>query len=128
YSLVTTIHAQIMPVNLTPLSTGGAAAASPATIDAITLTRDGLIHYNQTPITLGQLPDRLREYASATPRPRLFVAMEQAGDVDRGPLIIQVIQALRQAGIDDFAIVGQPQSDDASPPASAPVPLPTPSP
>jgi biopolymer transport protein ExbD len=127
YSLVMTVHAQIMPVKLTTLTSdsatqpGGEMSAVAPAIDAITLTRDGRFHYNQQTLTKDQLPEKLKAYAAMTPRPRLFIAVEAQGDLDRGPLLIHLLEQLHLAGIDDFAIVGQPATDDAPDSATPPV-------
>lgn len=121
YSLVVTVRAQIMPVALTPM-TGASVQNSPATIDAITIGRDGVFYFNQTPVSLQQLPEQLSDYAASATDRRLFIAMEAQGDTDRGPLLIKLIEQLRQAGIENFSIVGQPPSPTApaAPSASNP--------
>lgn len=128
YSLVVTVHMQVLPVTLTPVAGADLQAhREPVTLDAITLARDGRIYFNNTPLAARELPDRLQRYARERDGSRLFVAMETTGDqaieADRGPLLIWVIEQLRTAGIDDFAIVGQPASrQDAS--ATQPAPSP----
>ena len=108
YSLVVMVHAQILPVKLSPVPTG--QRADPHPIHAITIDHLGQVHLDRQPVALADLPDRLRALPT-TPDgpPRLFVALEDRGDVDRGPLVIQVTQALRQAGFDRFTFVGQPE-------------------
>jgi biopolymer transport protein ExbD len=124
YSLVMTVQAQIMPVRLTAMTSDSATQPGSETsptvnaIHAITITRDGQFHYNQQKLTREDLPEKLKAYAALTPRPRLFIAVEAQGDLDRGPLLIHLLEQLHIAGIDDFAIVGQPPSGDAAQPST----------
>lgn len=113
YSLVVTVRAQVMPVSLTPIA-GASTQDSPAGIDAITIGRDGRFYFNQTPVPLEELPKRLASHAATDTDRRLFIAMEAQGDTDRGPLLIKLIEELRKAGIQDFAIVGQPDASSGT--------------
>lgn len=112
YSLVVTVRAQIMPVALTPMA-GVSSQNTPAAIDAITIGRDGRFYFNQTPVTVEQLPQRLATYAASPTGRQLYIAMEAQGDTDRGPLLIKLIEQLRKAGIENFAIVGQPTASES---------------
>ncbi len=132
YSLVMTVEAQILPVRLTTITSdspqaAGPESASPRNIDAITLTRDGLFHFNQQPLAQQELPARLAAYAAQANRPRLFIAVEAQGDLDRGPLLIHLLEQLHRAGIDDFAIVGQSPTppNPPTPPTTRPAASPS---
>ena len=127
YSLVVTVRAQVMPVTLTPIA-GTSAQSSPADIDAITIGRDGKFYFNQTPVPLEELPKRLATHVASNTDRRLFIAMEAQGDTDRGPLLIKLIEQLRKAGIEDFAIVGQPEAAPTTPTTSTTPPKPASSP
>ncbi len=126
YSLIMMVRAEILPVRLTTLTTG--AQAEPAKIAAITIDAAGGLYLNREPIEPEQLDERLAKIAASDEPPKLFLAMEahpptEAGAdpppiavVDRGPLLIRLIEQIRAAGIEDFAIVGQPQD---KPPTNA---------
>ena len=122
YCMVMMINAQVLPVTLTPLSTGQRAAPG-GDISAITLDKDGLWHWNREPKPLASddLQKRLSEFKSKPGKPRLFVAMEAQSNVDRGPRLLALIETLHNLDIQDFTIVGQPSVQPASPgPSGAP--------
>ena len=122
YALVLMVHAEILPVQLQTLTTG--RAAEPAAILAITVDSKGGLYLNRAPVTTDQLDERLNEVAQFEDPPKLFLALEDnpptesglaiqraASDerttVDRGPLLIELIERVRRAGLEDFNIVGQ---------------------
>lgn len=117
YSLVTMVQAEILPVQLQTLTTG--QAAEPASIMAITIDAQGSLYFNRAPIEDAALDAKLAELAQLEDVPKLFLALEDtrltaepgkadnAGrTIDRGPLLISLIERVRKAGIEDFNIVG----------------------
>jgi len=108
YSIVVMVRAEVLPVQLTPLSAG--AAPEPGQVAAITIAQDGKLHLNREPISDEQLNIWVDQAAASDTPPRVFVAMEaaSAGQTDRGPVLLSVIETLRARGITDFAIVGEP--------------------
>jgi biopolymer transport protein ExbD len=120
YSLVTMVQAEILPVQLQTLSTG--QAAQPASIVAVTIDAKGSLYLNRVPIDDESLDQRLSEIAQLQEVPKLFLALEDtsyqsssggAGSapiIDRGPLLISLIERVRRAGIEDFNIVGDSTS------------------
>ncbi len=121
YSLVTMVHAEILPVQLQALTTG--EAAKPASIVAVTIDARGDLYLNRVLIDDERLDERLNEIAQLDEKPKLFLALEDTpgatpGDapgvipapVDRGPLLIGLIERVRRAGLEDFNIVGDSTS------------------
>jgi biopolymer transport protein ExbD len=134
YSLVMMVQAQILPVRLSQLTT--ADPAQPGQIQAITIDRAGSLYLNRKPIASADLDAALSDMAKQDPPPKLFLAMQiadppavpassaaaaaftnpsldtpsQPVTVDRGPLLIDLIERVRRAGLSDFAIVGQSAS------------------
>jgi biopolymer transport protein ExbD len=120
YSLVTMVHAEILPVQLQTLSTG--EAATPASIVAVTIDVHGRLYLNRALIDEDRLDERLNVIAQLEDTPKLFLALEDIGSpsidgstgqaviVDRGPLLIGLIERVRRAGIEDFNIVGDSTS------------------
>lgn len=132
YSMVTMVRAEILPVQLQTLTTG--EVATPALIVAVTIDARGALYLNRVPIDDERLDERLLEIAQSQEKPKLFLALEDtgvaAGDspegggsdsgvsgasggavvVDRGPLLIRLIERIRRAGIEDFNIVGDSES------------------
>lgn len=114
YSLTVMVQAQVLPVKLAPVTTG--TAARPAEIAAITLDLSGALYLNREPIDAQALDAALREMAEQETPPLLFLAMQSpaAEDdspafIDRGPLLVELIERVRRAGLTDFTIVGPPQ-------------------
>lgn len=105
YSLVTMIRAEILPVQLTPVTTGH--HAKPQAVEAITIDKNGKLFLNRKPIEFAELDTALAELAAKPDHPTLYVSMEADGMTDRGPLFLNLVERIRAAGIDDFAIVGQ---------------------
>ncbi len=121
YSLVTMVQAEILPVQLQTLTTG--EAAKPASIVAVTIDAQGSLYLNRVLIDVERLDQRLSEIAQLDEKPKLFLALEDTlstareqepgavgGIVDRGPLLISLIERVRRAGIEDFNIVGDSTS------------------
>jgi biopolymer transport protein ExbD len=133
YSLVMMVQAQILPVRLSQLTT--AQPAEPGQIQAITIDRAGSLYLNRKPIAPSDLDAALADIAKQDPPPKLFLAMEiadapaatalppataltdpslethpQPATIDRGPLLLDLIDRVRRAGLTDFTIVGDPVS------------------
>jgi len=110
YCLVTMVRAEILPVQLQSLTTG--RAAEPTAIVAVTIDARGELYYNRAPIEPDALDAQLNEIAALNDPPKLFLALEDAEPdadtptVDRGPLLISLIERVRQAGLTEFNIVG----------------------
>lgn len=107
YSWLLTVHAEVLPVKLTTLASGKPAEA--AMLKVVNIDGHGHLFLNREPVSAEALGRMMAEVARQSPRPRIFLAMEAQGQTDRGPLFLEVIELLRQAGIDDFVIVGQPR-------------------
>lgn len=121
YSMVTMVRAEILPVQLQTLTTG--RTAEPTAIMAVTIDISGKMYLNREPIEPAELDKRLSEASQLDDPPKLFLALEDTpridvgeagtqlqptgpGVVDRGPLLIGLIERVRRAGMEDFNIVG----------------------
>jgi biopolymer transport protein ExbD len=123
YSMVMMIHAEVLPVRLTPVGTGTKPDAGPipgsGDVQALTISKSGAVFLNRREMSFEELDRRLAELAKGPTKPRVYVAMELAGDTDRGPLLVNLIERLRAAGIYEWNIVGPPGSVSGSkPPAT----------
>ena len=110
YSLIVMVRAEVLPVRLTTLGAGGQAAAQD--VHAVTIDRRGRFFFNRDPVSAAELSGRLMELSKDPEHPRLYLAMEAEGDVDRGPLFVHLLERVKAAGITNFAIVGQPSDAD----------------
>lgn len=107
YSFVMMVRAEVLPVALTSLGTGGRPNATQ--LQAITVDHAGKLFLNREPINEKDLRHKLQEMAQLEKPPTVYVALEAEGSSDRGPVLINLIEQVRAAGIEDFAIVGQPK-------------------
>jgi biopolymer transport protein ExbD len=129
YALVTMVEAQVVPLSLTTLATG--QQAEPGDFAAVTIDRSGQVYFNREPISDQQIDQKLASIAERPDPPRLLLAMEQpTGEaatqaaapapatqplVDRGPMLIDLFERVRKAGVTDVAFVGQPKRNASSP-------------
>ena len=122
YSMVMMIHAEVLPVRLAPLSTGTRSEQAPSggggEVQALTISKTGAVFLNRREMSFEELDRRLAELAQSASKPRVYVALELEGDTDRGPLLINLIERLRAAGIYEWSIVGPPSAN--RPPATQP--------
>lgn len=122
YSLIFMVRAEVMPIELIPLA--GAQQAGERTLSVLTLDSQGRLFLDREPVDDQTLNARLRELAAAPTgdAPRLYLAVEATpGQVDRGPILIELIDRVRAAGVNDFAIVGPPaQPSTPQAPATEP--------
>lgn len=114
YCQVVLKRVEILPVALTGLSTGEQPTED--LIQAITIDRDGQLFLNREPIDPATLDQRLAEMSRQPNPPTVYLALESQGSADRGPVLIDLIDRVRSAGIQRFVIVGQ----QPQPPTSTP--------
>ena len=108
YSLAMMVQAEVLPVELTALATGSRPASDQ--LKAITIDKDGQYFFNRDHVDAAELDQCLAKFAEDPERDTLYVAVEAQGTVDRGPLLVHLIERIQIAGIRDVAIVGQPGS------------------
>ena len=106
YSMMVMLHAEILPVSLVPVGTGQRGDA--AQVQVITINRDGQLFFNRQQVVDEELDRLLADLAADANAPRLYLTVEAEGRVDRGPLFVNLLERVRAAGIENFAIVGQP--------------------
>lgn len=122
YSMVMMIRADVLPVKLAPVASGRVAEGG--RIEAITVDRAGKLFYNREPVTVEQLDAKLARLAADPKRPRLWIAMEAAGEADRGPVLFALVGRVQRAGIYDIGFVGPEEAKPAGEarPAGAAIP------
>lgn len=132
-SLLVTVRADVLPVQLSPVGTG--EAAEPGRITAITIDAGGEFYLDREPVSETELDRRLEELADMPDeqRPRIFIAMEESlrqtepsnvsgsdnaraeptsaelpaePTADRGPILLRLIERLRRAGLTDVSFIG----------------------
>jgi biopolymer transport protein ExbD len=114
YSMIVSVRAQVLPVNLPTLTTGQIPADAP--IAGITVDAAGKLFLNQKPIEPADLEQQLRQLTSQPKPPTVFIALDdRQSSVDRGPMFIQLIDMMRRLGIQDFNLVGQDRPANPTP-------------
>ena len=102
------VQAKLMPVTLQEFASGQEATES--ALLAITIDGAGQLYVNREPIDEARLVTRLEQAAELESAPRVYVGVEAgAGQVDRAPLLLKVVEMVKAAGIEDFAFVGAPR-------------------
>ena len=115
YSWLTMWQAEILPVALVTLPKGDQTPGR--TVSAITLDAKGRIFWNRDLVDGVELDERLAALARDPAQPTLYLAIEEAGEVDRAPMVPRLIQRIMKAGVKNFAFVGPPdESGEASRP------------
>lgn len=136
YSMIIMVHAQVLPVKLVPVNTSKTAKGNSA-IAAITIDSAGKLYWNAKRVTSDQLTEHLKKLADQKKPPKLFLALQQdisknavAGEnfgklnssqnfasvpnsatIDRGPVLMRVVEQIRLAGIENFVFVGSPANN-----------------
>ena len=112
YCMIMMIRADVLPVRLTPITTG--TAATPEKIEAITIDKSGTLFFNRQKVGYDELDAKLAAIAKDASHGRVYVALEAEGASDRGPVLLNMIERLRAAGINDFVFVGAPAAKPAT--------------
>src|SRR5690606_8739401 len=92
FSLVVMVRANLLPVELVGVGSGEAAGES--AVQAVTVDRDGRYFFNRQPVTEPQLVEELHKLAERPQPPRVYVGIEDEGVVDRGPVLIRLMELL----------------------------------
>jgi len=109
YSLVLTVQARVLPMKFPTLA--ASQQINETRIAGITVGKDSVLYLNQQPISFDNLRARLTELADQPEPPAVFVALDaETAGKDRAPLLIKLIDTIRQLGIKDLYIVGAPEA------------------
>ncbi len=109
YSMMVMMHAEVLPVSLVSVGTGQRSEGTQ--MQVITIDRDGQLFLNRELVAGDELDRRLMDLAGDPSSPRLYLAIEAEGRVDRGPLLVSLLERVRKAGIVNFVIVGPPSDE-----------------
>jgi len=112
YAMVLMIRADTLPLRMPVFASGEPARPVPA----VTITIDGMgaLYYDRAPITLDDVPDRVRAAKAENPATVIYIATEEEGSVDRLPTFLALYDRLVPAGL-DIKLVGR--SPDGEPSA-----------
>ena len=110
YSMVVMMRPELLPVQLMPVSAG--ESTEPGRVQAVTVDRAGQLYLNREPIAMSALTQKLETWGARDEPPRLVLALEdRQGDnpdqrVDRAPIMMRLMERIRDAGIERFGWVG----------------------
>lgn len=107
FTWVMMVRAQVVPMQMVELQTGGRPGE--AELNVLAIDAQGGFYFNREPVTSEQLDRHLREFAQIPAQPTLYIAVEAKSDFDRAPLVVEVFERVKEAGIKNMAIVGAPQ-------------------
>lgn len=123
FSLVLTVRADLLDIELPALGGGGRPASGPSI--TVVVRGDGRLALNGEPVEAPALVERVRLEREAAPDARLIVASDAGAPAGR---LIEVFDRLREAGLGTFAIVGRPEAERQASPNESPNPSPETSP
>jgi biopolymer transport protein ExbD len=111
YAMVLMVRVDMVPVPLEMYASGEQPDPTPAV--GIVLKIDGSIHVGHDAVEMGDIESSLQTLLQTTPDTTLYLVLEEGeGQVDRGPLLTELWDRMRRAGI-EIRLVGQP-SDGGS--------------
>lgn len=125
FSMLVMVRLEVMSVKLTPLGTGKKMEPSQVEAWTINIDRRGRLMLGNEPITVDDLTKKLQPPTTedgghdtsgpmVTERPMLFIAMSRQSDIDRAPLMVDLIKRFVAAGIEKYTFVG-PSAENLRP-------------
>ena len=106
YAMVLMVRVDMVPVPLETYASGEQPEPTPAV--GIVLKVDGSIHVGQQAVAMADIEQALQDLVARTPDTTLYLVLEDGeGSVDRGPLLTELWDRVRHAGI-DIRLVGRP--------------------
>ncbi len=106
FALALMVRADVLGVTLAPVAAGERAGTSASL--TVALTQDGGYLLDGQPATLEQAVERARALRDSDAAAAIYIASD--ADAPAGALL-QLLDALSQAGIDDFSLLGRPKGD-----------------
>lgn len=118
YAMVLMVRAELLPIELQEFESGTPAQPAPAV--TISVLRDGSIHVNREAVALDGVLEAITTARGAEPDAVIYLALEAGdGTVDRGPILTELWDRLRPAGL-EINLVGRPP--DLAPAPADPAP------
>ena len=106
YAMVLMVRVDMVPVPLEMYASGEQPEPTPAT--GIVLKTDGTIHVGRNIVEMVEIESTLQALLEAAPDTTLYLVLEEGeGEVDRGPLLTDLWDRMRRAGI-EIRLVGRP--------------------
>lgn len=106
YNLLISTPVRVMPVQFADAATGNRQGIERPHV--LRVDKKGNLFLGTEAIERNQLDTKLRDVASHPTQPTLFVFVEEDGETDRAPLLVNLIEQVKQAGIKNVTFVGRP--------------------
>lgn len=110
FSMLVMVHLEMLEIDMVPLATG--KRVEPDRIRALTVNIDsqGALHLDGNPLSLDGLMAELQDHEASGDPPTLFLALSRRAEVDRAPLMLDLINRFLQAGFRKYTFVGPPSA------------------
>lgn len=106
YAMVLMVRAELLPMELQAFTAATPARPQPAA--TISLRRDGTLYLDRRPMAPDSIGAALLERRAADPETVIYLALEEGeGDVDRGPILTDLWDRLKNLGL-EINLVGRP--------------------
>lgn len=121
YAMVLMVQVDVMPVPMESYISGESADPVPAT--SITLDLNGQVYLGQEPVEVDQILPAIQALLVEKPDTVIYLVLAAGdGEVDRGPILTNLWDHLRESGI-EIRLVGSPlETKPAAAPATGPTP------
>ena len=128
YNLLISASLEKLPVAFTNVATGQKVSASGEML-SVTLDPKGDFYWGKDKVSTAELDARLAHLAEQNALakakaggwlapdagPTLYLIVDAKGDVDRAPLVIDLIERVKRSGVTNVTFVGQPKKKQGGP-------------
>ena len=112
YAMVLMVRVDMVPVPMEEYASGEAPEQAPAL--GVVLRTDGTIHVGQNEVAMVDIESALRNAVDASPDTAIYLVLEEgSSDIDRGPLLTELWDRVRKAGI-EIRLVGRPAPESGN--------------
>jgi len=113
YAMVLMIRVDMVPVPMGAYASGEAPDPTPAV--GVVLRIDGTVHVGQEVVALADIDAALKAVLADTPDTAIYLVLEDGeSDIDRGPILTELWDRVRRAGI-EIRLVGRPMAEQDGP-------------
>jgi biopolymer transport protein ExbD len=106
YAMVLMVRVDMVPVPMEAYASGEAPDPTPAI--GVVLRVDGTVHVGQNQIALVDIETALKSVLADSPDTAIYLVLEDGeADIDRGPMLTELWDRVRRAGI-EIRLVGRP--------------------
>ena len=98
----------VLSVDMVPLGTGQRIQPSQVELLTVNIDHRGQLLLGKQPVTADGLIKKLRPVEPGVEPPMLFVAMSKYTEVDRAPVVLNLMKRFVSAGFKKYTFVGPP--------------------